>query len=154
MEIREFKGVEYKVIDPQDLANYIEKVYRNESFRNFLLSRRSKGACEQTTDRLSDMLVKYDEENKPGISNLIEIYCSLKNISIEECEEEFVGANYGTFKKAVADVVCATLEEIQAKYHEVINSGKLEEIFTEGANKARMIARKKLFKVQSKIGLM
>ena len=102
----------------------------------------------------SDMLVKYDEENKPGISNLIEIYCALKNISIEECEEEFVGANYGTFKKAVADVVCATLEEIQAKYHEVINSGKLEEIFTEGANKARMIARKKLFKVQSKIGLM
>ena len=47
----------------------------------------------------------------------------------QECEEEFVGANYGTFKKAVADVVCATLEEIQAKYHEVINSGKLEEIF-------------------------
>jgi tryptophanyl-tRNA synthetase len=102
----------------------------------------------------SDMLVKYDEVNKPGISNLIEIYCSLKNVSIEECENEFVGANYGTFKKAVADVVCQTLEDIQTKYKEVINTGKLEEIFTEGANKARMIARKKLFKVQSKIGLM
>ena len=102
----------------------------------------------------SDMIVKYDEDNKPGISNLIEIYCSLKNISIEECEKEFVNANYGTFKKAVADVVCSTLEDIQTKYHEVINSGKLEEIFKLGAEKARYIAHKKLMKVQSKIGLI
>ena len=55
---------------------------------------------------------------------------------------------------AVKDPMQLQFEEIQAKYHEVINSGKLEEIFKQGAEKARYIAHKKLMKVQSKIGLI
>ena len=62
-----------------------------------------KKIMSATTD--SDMLVKYDKENKPGISNLISIYSALKNISIEEVEEEFKDSNYGNFKRAVADIV-------------------------------------------------
>ena len=57
-----------------------------------------------TTD--SEMCVKYDPENKPGISNLINIYASLKEVSISSVEDEFKDSNYGTFKKAVASVVC------------------------------------------------
>ena len=64
--------------------------------------------------------VRYDKENKPGISNLLTIYSCLKNITIEEAEKEFVGCNYGTFKKAVADIVCSTLEDLQTKYHQII----------------------------------
>ena len=70
-------------------------------------------------------------------------------IRIKEIENKYEGCNYGTFKKAVADVVCSTLEEIQSKYHEVLNSGKLEEVFKLGAEKARYIAHKKLMKVQN-----
>ena len=61
----------------------------------------------------SEMEVRYDKENKPGISNLLTIYASLKNITIEEAEKEFVGANDGTFKRAVADVVCNELQSFQ-----------------------------------------
>lgn len=59
METKEYKGVDFKVIEPEDLAKYIERVYDNETFRSFLLGSRSKGFCEQTTNRLSDILVKY-----------------------------------------------------------------------------------------------
>ena len=49
-----------------------------------------------TTD--SEMVIKYDMENKPGISNLINIYTSLNGKSISEVEQEFEGKNYGEFK--------------------------------------------------------
>lgn len=80
MEIKEFKGVEYKVIDPQDLADYIETVYNNESFRTFLLSKKTKDICEQTTNRLSDILVKYylatGDNRESSIESIIESFAS------------------------------------------------------------------------------
>ena len=80
METREFKGVEYKVIDPQDLADFIEKVYKNETFRAFLLGQRTKGRCEQTTDRLSDLLVKYylatGDDSDKQIEAIVESFAS------------------------------------------------------------------------------
>ena len=74
-----------------------------------------------TTD--SEMCVKFDPENKPGISNLINIYASLTNMSVNDIEEKFDGSNYGEFKRAVADVVCELLSSIQEKYKELIDSG-------------------------------
>ena len=53
----------------------------------------------------SDNKVIYDEENKPGISNLLMIYSSMTNMSIKEAEEKFKDYNYGNFKKEVADSV-------------------------------------------------
>lgn len=102
----------------------------------------------------SEMSVHYDEKNKPGISNLMQIYASLSGKSLKEIEEEFVGKNYGEFKRVVADQVVTTLSEIQEKYTKIKNSEELKKIFEEGANKARAIARKKLLKVESKIGLI
>ena len=75
-----------------------------------------KKIMRATTD--SDMLVKYDPDNKPGISNLITIYSALTGKSIKEIEEEFEGSNYGTFKTKVADVVCDVISSIQKKYNE------------------------------------
>ena len=98
--------------------------------------------------------VKYDEENKPGISNLITIYCAMKDISIEEAEKEFVGYRYGDFKKAVADVVCNELEAFQAKYNEILETKAYEKVLKEGAIRANEIANKTLKRVQKAVGLL
>ena len=104
-----------------------------------------------TTD--SEMSVRFDPENKPGISNLINIYASLTGISISDIEEKFVNSNYGEFKRSVADVVCEFLSSIQERYRDVIESGKLDEVLNEGANKVREISKKKFFDMKIKIGL-
>ena len=101
----------------------------------------------------SDCVVKYDPENKPGISNLINIYASLTEMSIKDIEEKFVNSNYGEFKRCVADVVCEFLSSIQEKYRDIIDSGKLDEILDEGANKVREISKKKFEEMKEKIGL-
>ena len=102
----------------------------------------------------SDMEVRYDKENKPGISNLLTIYASLKNITIEEAEKEFVGANYGTFKRAVADVVCNELQSFQERYQYFINSGEVDKVLEEGAEAARKVANKTLQRVKDAVGLL
>ena len=98
--------------------------------------------------------VHYDPENQPGISNLMQILSSLSNErSFEDIEKEFEGKGYGDFKKAVADAVCAKLEEIQTRYNEIINSDLIETTLAYGAKKASAIASEKLNKVQKAIGM-
>ena len=98
--------------------------------------------------------VKYDVENKPGISNLLTIYASLKEISIEEAEKEFVGSRYGDFKKAVADVVVNELEGFQKKYREILESKAYEKVLIEGAKRANEEANKTLNRVKKAVGLL
>ena len=98
--------------------------------------------------------VKYDEENKPGISNLLTIYAALKDISIEEAEKHFVGYRYGDFKKEVADVVCDELAPFQEKYKKIIEDKSYEAVLKEGAERARVIADETLKKVQGAVGLL
>ena len=98
--------------------------------------------------------VKYDVENKPGISNLLTIYAALKEISIEEAEKEFANARYGDFKKAVADVVCNEMEVFQKKYREILDSKAYEAILKEGAIKANKIANITLGRVKKAVGLL
>lgn len=101
----------------------------------------------------SEACVKYDKENKPGISNLLMIYASLKNISIQEAEKEFENSQYGAFKKAVADVVCDFLTSFQAKYNEILQSGMIDQILKEGAIKASKVASVTLKSVKHAVGL-
>ena len=111
-----------------------------------------KKIMSAVTDLGSD--IYYDPENKPGISNLIQIYASLKDISIEETENIFKDCHkYGEFKKAVADVVVEVLAPFQEKYKEVLASGKIDEILDEGAKRASYIANKTLLKVKKTVGL-
>ena len=111
-----------------------------------------KKVMSAVTDSLA--VVKYDPENQPGISNLIQIYSSLSdNNPFSEIESEFEGKGYGDFKKAVADKVCEALENIQNKYNEIINSDILEKALHDGAAKANEIAEAKLKKVQEALGM-
>ena len=98
--------------------------------------------------------VKFDMENKPGISNLLTIYSAMKDISIEEAEERFKDYRYGEFKKAVADAVIEELEPFQARYREIIANKSYEKALADGAEKAKAIADKTLKRVQKAIGLL
>ena len=98
--------------------------------------------------------VKYDKENKPGISNLLTIYAALKEISIEEAESIFKDSRYGDFKKAVADVVCEELGAFQARYKEILESKAYEKVLQEGALKASKVANETLKRVQKAVGLL
>lgn len=104
-----------------------------------------------TTD--SESIVKFDKENKPGISNLINIYASLTGKTIEEVEYEFKDKNYGTFKKCVADVVIDLISDIQDKYKQYINSNIIDEILDNGIKRTLKEAENKYKIVNSKVGL-
>ena len=111
-----------------------------------------KKVMSAVTDSLAN--VHYDPENQPGIANLMQIMSSLSNDRpFGDIEQEFKGKGYGDFKKAVAEVVCNKLEEIQTRYNEITNSNLIEKTLNEGANKARAIASKKLDLVQKKLGM-
>ena len=98
--------------------------------------------------------VKYDKENKPGISNLLTIYAAIKEISIEEADKEFKDSRYGDFKKAVVDVVCEELGAFQARYREILESKAYEKVLQEGALKASKVANETLKRVQKAVGLL
>ena len=110
-----------------------------------------KKIMSATTD--SEMSVKYDPENKPGISNLISIYAALTGMDVRDVETKFNGLNYGEFKREVADVVCAFLEKIQKRYYELVDSDEIEEILKNGANKVSELAKKKYEVMRKQIGL-
>lgn len=101
----------------------------------------------------SDGIVKYDKENKPGVSNLLSIYSALEGTPIPELEAQFEGKGYGDFKQAVADVVVKHLAPIQKRYYELIESEELDRILDEGAEKARFTSGKTLKKMENAMGL-
>lgn len=111
-----------------------------------------KKIMSATTD--SDNKIIFDMDNKPGISNLINLYASLSNVSVKEVEELFVDRNYGEFKKSVADVVVNTLSEIQENYKKYINSNIIETVLDNGINKVRKEAKDKYILMKSKVGFL
>lgn len=101
----------------------------------------------------SDNKIIYDVENKPGISNLLSIYSILSGKSITELEKQYQGCGYGQFKKDLAQIVGDELQKIHERYHEIIKGDYIDTVLNDGAEVARRIARKKLAKVERKIGI-
>ncbi len=103
----------------------------------------------------SENCVRYDVENKPGVSNLMTIYGIIKNKSMEDIEKEFEGNGYGNFKTAVAEAVVERLEPLQKKYNELLeNPDKLKAIYEKGDKKAKEKTDKLLKEVYKKVGLV
>ena len=102
----------------------------------------------------SDTEVRFAEE-KPGISNLLSIYCAVTGKTIAEAEQEFAGVGYGTFKTAVGEAVVAELEPVQKRVKELeANKDYLDAIIKSGAEKASRLADRTLTKVQKKVGFL
>ena len=99
--------------------------------------------------------VKFDKENKPGISNLLSIYCTATGKSIEEAEAEFADQGYGVFKPAVGEAVVELLRPIREEADRLMgDKAYLESIYKEGAQKAGYVAEKTLRKVYKKVGFV
>ncbi len=98
--------------------------------------------------------VRYDPQEKPGVSNLMEIYGVVAGKSREEIEQEFSGKGYGDFKLAVGEAVAAELAPVQERYQQLLKDKQyLDGCIKENDEKARYCATKTLRKVQKKVGL-
>ena len=143
-----------KIMDLQEPTKKMSKSAENYKGVILLLDDEKtirKKVMSAVTD--SDNKVYYDKENKPGISNLLAIYSSLKNISMKETEEHFKDYNYGNLKKEVADLLVEVLSDIQEKYNKLINSKELDDILDKGREITNKIAKEKTEEVFSKVGL-
>lgn len=101
----------------------------------------------------SDTEIYFDRENKPGVSNLLDIICALSGDSMENIIAGFAGQGYGKLKDTVADIVIATLEPIQ-KEHKRLMADKeyLLSILDKNAEIANRLSKRVLHKVQRKVG--
>ena len=103
----------------------------------------------------SDDKIVFDEENKPGISNLLTIYSLFAGISIDDAEKKFEGKGYGEFKLAVGEAVSEGLRPIREKKADFLkNKDYLFSVLKSGKEKAERIAYKTLRKVYKKVGLV
>jgi len=103
----------------------------------------------------SDTIVRFDSENKKGISNLMTIYSSATGKSFADIEAEFAGRGYGDFKREVGESVVEMLRPVREKAEDLLkNKDYLESIYADGAMKAAYLARKTLDKVYRKVGFV
>jgi tryptophanyl-tRNA synthetase len=101
----------------------------------------------------SDTEIVY-REDKPGISNLIDIYSAVTKKTREEIEAEFSGKGYGEFKLAVGEVVADLLFPLQSRHAEILkDKAYLDKVIKENDEKAQYFSNKTLRKVQKKVGL-
>ncbi|TCP29756.1 tryptophanyl-tRNA synthetase [Scopulibacillus darangshiensis] len=104
-----------------------------------------------TTD--SDQSIRYDKAEKPGVSNLLDIFSLCSGKSIDQLVAEYDGKGYGDFKEAVAESVVKTLKPIQNTYYDLLESEKLDDILDAGAEKANRVAQTTLKKAERAMGL-
>jgi tryptophanyl-tRNA synthetase len=101
----------------------------------------------------SEGIVRFDEQNKPGVANLLTIESAMSGKSIDEVVSKYDGLRYGDFKAGVAEVVVNHLTPIQEKYYDLLDSPKLDNILDDGAEKANAIASATLKKMENAMGL-
>ena len=110
-----------------------------------------KKIMSATTD--SEMEVKYNPETKAGVSNLMVIYSDLAGLTITEVEDKFKGANYGTFKREVADVVVSELTKIQSRFYEFLQDKNIDKMLDDNAAIIREMCKNKYDKMKQAMGL-
>ena len=101
----------------------------------------------------SDGEVRFDELNKPGVSNLLVLQKAINNTSIASLESEYAGRGYGDLKKETSEVVLSVIEPIRTRVNELlIDPAELESLMNKGAKKARDAAEPTLNLVYDRIG--
>lgn len=143
-----------RIMALDDPTSKMSKSAENEMSRISLLDdekKIKKAIMRATTD--SDGTIKFDPENKPGISNLLSIYSALTGTQIDELEKKYDGAGYGDFKKDLFVVVTEALDPIKTRFNEIRYSDELIDILKDGAGRARAIAEPVLDRVKKSFGL-
>ena len=102
------------------------------------------------TDSLG--VIRFDPENQPGLANLLTIQSVLSGEPVESIVQRYEGKGYGDLKKEIGQTVFDFLTDLQARYRDILDSGKADEVLKAGAQKAAAIANKKIRKVYKKIG--
>ena len=120
-------------------------IYFNDEKDNILKKFKSS-----VTD--SENIVKYDPKNKPGISNLIEIYAAVNDKEISDTEKEFENSQYGEFKIAVAETVIDYLDPIKNNFDD-LTSDNLEDIVESNLKSAKDSAQKTIIEVEEALGI-
>ena len=110
-----------------------------------------KSIMRSTTD--SDGTIRFDIENKPGISNLLNIYSAFSGESIEDIVSRYEGSGYGDFKKDLVGITQEALAPIRQNFNEIRESQELLDILKDGAEKAGAIAEKTMKRVKENFGL-
>jgi len=97
----------------------------------------------------------HDRENKPGISNLLEIYACARDLSIDDAVKEFSSSSYADFKLAVGEAVADRLGPIQDEFSRLVKDKEyVMSILKEGSEKASSIANRVLDKAKRKVGYL
>ena len=120
-------------------------IYFNDEKDNILKKFKSS-----VTD--SENIVRYDPKNKPGISNLIEIYAAVNDKEISDTEKEFENSQYGEFKIAVAETVVDYLDPIKKNFDD-LTSENLEDIVVSNLKSAKDSAQKTIIEVEEALGI-
>ena len=107
------------------------------------------------TDSDTERCVRFDREQKPGVSNLMGIYSAITGKSYEEIEQEFEGKGYGAFKPVVGEAVVELLRPIREETQRLLaDKAYLESVYRAGAERASYVAEKTLRKVYKKVGFL
>ena len=143
-----------RVMSLQDPTKKMSKSDDNQKNYISLLDEPNVGAKKiksAVTD--SDGIIKFDRDNKPGISNLLSIYSSLTDKTIDELQTQYKDSNYGEFKSDLAEIVKDFLIQFQEKYEYYFNSDELDTILDNGRDKAQKASFKTLKKMEKAMGL-
>ena len=114
-------------------------------------SKIKKSIMRATTD--SDGEIKFDPENKPGVSNLLNIYSAFSGRTVEEIIADQKWRGYGDLKKELVSATQEALAPIKKNFEEIRHSDELIRVLNDGADRANAIAEPVLKRVRDKIGL-
>ena len=143
-----------RVMALDDPTAKMSKSAPNEMSRISLLdepSKIKKAIMRSTTD--SDGVIRFDIENKPGISNLLSIYSAFSGKTIEQLEKDYEGSGYGQFKKDLVEVAVDALAPIRERYNEIRKSQELIDAMKNGTERANAIAEPVIKRAKERFGL-
>ncbi len=143
-----------RIMSLDNPSNKMSKSAENKFSRISLLddeNKIKKSIMRATTD--SEGEIRFDVENKAGISNLMNIYSSFGNISIGDLEKKYQGCGYGDFKKDLVEVVTESLKPIKERYEDIRYSQELLDILKAGSEEANALAEVTMKRVKERFGL-
>jgi len=145
-----------RIYDLQEPTNKMSKSAATESGIIWLLDDpkiTAKKIKSAVTD--DDREVRFDRQNKPGVSNLLTIYSVLSGKTIETLEQEYAGHGYGDLKKDLAEIAVETFAPVRARTLELLDDpAELDRVLAGNADRAAEIADATLAKVYDRIGLL